>query len=598
MSSLDRKTSGPVLGDTIATIACSIITLGLLAVAGAWVLGYKLAGRETSGMLGQLLAGDAVWPAEATYLLAGVCVGLIALSVCVALLRRKQRPEKDAPRIDAAAEHMAGRREVRSLTAKGREKSARRALIETPLLPMMGCNVNGGDMLYVGPEMITTLIAGPRGGKSSSFSKPVICEHRGPVVVTENKPNLAAETRHFREQFGRSWVFDPQRIAREPVSWYWEPVSSYVVRGGDPMLTDMRALKLAQRFSFSTGFGKGKDYFDISAQGLVGALILAAAVMNYDIFAVRTWLSNPNDRTPANALGGAQYHEAAAALNGIMSLTSKQRDGIYGTADTMTNFLMYRAVREWVTPGNRRVEFNPAAFVRSAGDTLYLLSREGQGSMGPIVSALTVAVAEAAEDYSDEQGGRLKTPIALVLDEVANVCKWAELPQVVSHYGSKGILVFAIFQSWSQGVNVWGDHGMKALWSASSLRIIGSGIAENGFLSSVSGMIGFYRKKSTSSSRNRQGMSTSISYSKDEILDVSDLTAIPTGRAIFVHAGIRPILVKLVPWWERPYADELRNSTKKTDEQPPQNGRRRTPDVPLSDTAPQPVVPVSRWATK
>ena len=49
-----------------------------------------------------------------------------------------------------------------------------------------------------------------------------------------------------------------------------------------------------------------------------------------------------------------------------------------------------------------------------------------------------------------------------VLDEAANVCRWRELPNLCSHYGSRGILM-TLLQSWTQGVEVWGRDGMRKL---------------------------------------------------------------------------------------------------------------------------------------
>jgi hypothetical protein len=61
-------------------------------------------------------------------------------------------------------------------------------------------------------------------------------------------------------------------------------------------------------------------------------------------------------------------------------------------------------------PGNSGAQFVPEDFVRGKG-TLYSLSREGVGTAGPLVTALTVAVVEAAEKYATSQpGGRLATP--------------------------------------------------------------------------------------------------------------------------------------------------------------------------------------------
>ncbi|MEK8229329.1 TraG/TraD/VirD4 family protein [Oerskovia sp. M15] len=60
-----------------------------------------------------------------------------------------------------------------------------------------------------------------------------------------------------------------------------------------------------------------------------------------------------------------------------------------------------------------------------------------------------------------------------MLDEAANVCRWRELPNLYSHYGSRGIVLDTVLQSWSQGVEVWGESGMKKLWSASNVKVYG-----------------------------------------------------------------------------------------------------------------------------
>ncbi|MGR6997685.1 hypothetical protein ACU686_05565 [Yinghuangia aomiensis] len=46
----------------------------------------------------------------------------------------------------------------------------------------------------------------------------------------------------------------------------------------------------------------------------------------------------------------------------------------------------------------------------------------------------------------------------------------------------------------------------------------------------------------------------------EPILDVPDLASMPRGRALVQYSGTRPTLVKPVPWWEGPYADEIRTS--------------------------------------
>ena len=123
--------------------------------------------------------------------------------------------------------------------------------------------------------------------------------------------------------------------------------------------------------------------------------------------------------------------------------------------------------------------------------TLYSLSKEGKGSAGALVAGLTVAVTDAAEELAKRSpGGRLPVPLVVVLDEAANVCRWPELPNLYSHYGSRGICLMTILQSWSQGVDVWGRDGMRKLWSAATIKLYGGGVSEVEFLEDLSQLIG------------------------------------------------------------------------------------------------------------
>ncbi|WP_367734248.1 type IV secretory system conjugative DNA transfer family protein [Microbacterium sp. LMI1-1-1.1] len=207
-----------------------------------------------------------------------------------------------------------------------------------------------------------------------------------------------------------------------------------------------------------------------------------------------------------------------------------------------------------------RPQFDPHAFVRSS-DTLYSLSKEGKGTAGPLVTALTAATVEAAEEYATTlPGGRLQTPMLGILDEAANVCRWHDLPDLYSHYGSRGIVLMTILQSWSQGVQVWGRDGMRKLWSASNVAIYGGGVKEPEFLNELSQMIGDYDRRTTSTSVGRGTRSTSHGVQRERTLDVADLGSLPRGRAVVLASGAPATLVETVPWMNGPHADALRAS--------------------------------------
>ncbi|MFD5330025.1 conjugal transfer protein, partial [Streptomyces sp. NPDC127092] len=102
---------------------------------------------------------------------------------------------------------------------------------------------------------------------------------------------------------------------------------------------------------------------------------------------------------------GDRYTLQADGLAGQYNAPDKQRGGVFGTALKMIHCLTIQSIRSWVTDtGDSRPHFDPAAFVRST-DTLYPLSKEGAGSAGPLVTALTVAVCEAAELFATDSPG-------------------------------------------------------------------------------------------------------------------------------------------------------------------------------------------------
>lgn len=146
-----------------------------------------------------------------------------------------------------------------------------------------------------------------------------------------------------------------------------------------------------------------------------------------------------------------------------------------------------------------------------------------------------------------------------VLDEAANVCRWRDLPDLYSHYGSRGIPIMSVFQSWSQGVSVFGREGMDKLWSAANAKIYAGGISETGFLRMVSELIGTYDRETTSASMNKGVRSTTSALKRELILDIAELANLPTpkkgrkiGRAILMSSGSRAAILRTVPWFDGP----------------------------------------------
>ena len=274
------------------------------------------------------------------------------------------------------------------------------------------------------------------------------------------------------------------------------------------------------------------------------------------------WLSNPDDATPAVLLRQAGHGGPATAVEGVLGQPDKMRGSTFGTAQRMARALVNPRLLAWVTPADGLPEFDPEKFPDS-GDTLYALSKEGEGSGGPFVAALTAHVCEAAERLAaSTRSGRLSRPMVVELDEAANIVRWPELPKLYSHYGSRGILLHCYLQSWTQAAEAWGEYGVRAMWSAATVRVLGAGVADERFLSECSALIGDHEEwvlQSSSTGRGGERQSTR-SLRKDRALAVSHLASMPSDRAIVFASGSRPVVIETRPWMEGPWASEVREA--------------------------------------
>ncbi|MCJ1675649.1 TraM recognition domain-containing protein [Rathayibacter sp. VKM Ac-2929] len=489
--------------------------------------------------------GKLAWPVTGTWIMTGVGGVLLVLVVFVLVVRTAGR--KNRSRADHAARFMGTERDLAPMLHKNAlKKSARLGVSGNPGV-LVGRLLLGGKKLYSSFEDMMILLAGPRSGKSTSFIIPAVMAAPGAVVTTSNKRDVVDATRDPRAAVGPVWVFDPQRVALEEPTWWWNPLS-YVT-------DDTKAAKMAQHFaSGTTAPGAKTDaYFDGKGQNLLAAFLLAAAVGKRPITDVYEWLTNVSRVEPVTHLEKAGYRRLADSVSSVQQATEKQRDGIYSSAERMVACLNNTAIERWVNPDPSpvapRPQFDPHAFVRGRG-TLYSLSKEGAGNAGPLVTALTAATIEAAEELaSNSRGGRLATPLLGLLDEAANVCRWTDLPDLYSHFGSRGIPIMSVFQSYSQGVAVFGQDGMRKLWSASNVKLYAGGLSEE-FVEEMSKMIGDRDRETTSVTLNKGVRSTSSSLRRERILGRDELEAFPRGRAVMFSSGNRPAMLRTVPWFE------------------------------------------------
>lgn len=559
-----KKSTGP--GGLSAESVLVFIGVGLFAliVGGTWVATKVAAAiNDTRAIsnpmtnLVDIINGRVRWSGVATGVL---ILEIVLLGVLVAVgFYLVGRMKNAGSRVDRSAQLMSKRKEIYKLTREGAQEIANRlgAGHAGPGV-MIGRTVRDNLEVFGSWEDMHVDIWGPRTGKTTSRAVPAILDAPGAVVATSNKRDIVDATRDPRAKKGPIWVFDPQEVCGESPDWWWNPLS-YIT-------DEVKARELAEHFVASQRKeGAQTDaFFDSAGTDLLAGLLLAAAVAKRPITQVYSWLADQRNDEPERILRGTPGLQLSAdALAGVINAPDKQRAGVYGTAQQSAQFLINRKVTRWVIPNgpnDNRPQFNPHQFVREGG-TLYSLSKEGAGTAGPLVTALTVAVVEAAEEYAKTcPMGRLPNPLVGVLDEAANVCRWKNLPDLYSHFGSRGIVLMTILQSWAQGMECWGERGMEKLWSAANIRVYGGGASDANFLERLSKLIGDYDILSSSVSYNKGERGTSKQTQRHHIMEVSDLASMPPGRAVVFPSGIPATMVKTVPWMARPDAAAVKAS--------------------------------------
>jgi type IV secretory pathway TraG/TraD family ATPase VirD4 len=553
---------------TVLLTCWTLIGIAVLGWAGAraaaW-LGGGTTARFDEGFFEDVLSGrtSQAWH-HTSSLLVGVCVAAVyllaaGLAGIVWLLIRRHRATPGDP-VAALAVNPAisalTRAPVTQRAARLRPSLAA-ADVRTIQPDSIGLGLGrlmrhpgSGPQVYASWEDTLVALMAPRSGKTTVQAIPFTLSAPGAVIATSNKADLWAATAGLRADAGsRVWLFDPQQITHQVQSWWWNPL-----RG---LGTVEEADRLAGHFVLTVADDKKRDLWGPAAQDLLAALFLAAAASGGSLADVGQWLAEPAVPTPIELLTDAGFSAMAVSLRGAQNGAVETRDGIYQTARTAARCLSDPGIMAWVTPpANQHLPcLDPDEFASGTG-TLYLLSKS-RSAAAPLIAALTDTAMRAAERRAEQSGGRLDPPMAVILDEAANICRIADLPDLYSHLGSRGITPVTILQSYEQGVTVWGESGMAALWSAATIKIIGAGADSPRLARDLATLTGQHDVPVRSVSYSDGKASEQVSLRRQDILEPAQIRALPSGTALLLATGIKPALVKLTPWYQGPHAAEI-----------------------------------------
>ncbi len=499
-----------------------------------------------AALAGDFLLRGAPWPEAATW------TSLVALIIVVAVfafLLATQAHWASTKRNNVALRHMATARQTNVLRATLRAKEAAQlhpAAVNLPPGERVGRLIGRGNRwIYQGWRDLGVYVFGTGRGKTSALVIRHMLEAPGPAIMTSNKVDGVRETLAGRAAHGQAFIFDPNRIYRQELQpdFVFNPLE-YIQSAAD-------ARELAAIFEASTRKASdrgGDSQFDTAGRDMLAYFFYAAALEHEPLSQVFAWIARAEGYDVQQILARHGKTGPSSTIEGILSWPDKTKGSVYATAQRMASALADDDLLAWTdTMGIRR--FDPAEFITGT-DTLVLLSKDGEGSGGAILTALIRAICKTAETAAQRNGGRLPVPIVMELDECANIVRWPELPSVYSYYGSMGIILNSYFQSRAQAIDAFGKDGWQTLWDAAATRVFGGGSGDDDFLRSLAALIGEHDEITYGSSTSRDGhQSTSTNTRKVNTLDIAALGSLPEWRAIVFSSKCRPVMVHTVPWF-------------------------------------------------
>lgn len=514
------------------------------AAAGAALTGEDIAPANPVTVYRMATDWAAVWPHSQTASAIGaVLVDIAVVSLIVWGLRWAFRWFRNPS-------GLATLHQVRELTPKYAARTATRLRVslkdaDPKKIPPRDRGVLLGDHLPSKVELrgsdedTYVAIMAPRAGKSTSLAIPVAEEAPGALLMTSNKADVYAATLASRSRIGHAWILDTQGVAQARREMWWDMIAQAETLEG--------AERLASHFVNQITSEQADPFWSQAAGDLLVGLFRAAWHDGGTVRDVMKWLADPNEKAPMRIL---YSHEPVLAeqVESSVNIAEETQSGIYQNARTAVSALRDEKVLAWVTPDKTKPRFDPEHFATSR-DTLYLLSKKG-GPASAVVAALADAVFTAATEAGERHGGRLPEPMRAVLDEAANICRIADLPDLYSHLGSRGITPFVILQSYRQGVKAWGEVGMDAMWSAATKKLIGVGIDDARFAQDVSTLTGAHYISRGSYSKGREGYSYSIGEQREQVLDPAEIRAMRKGTALLLSTGMPVAQIALRPWYK------------------------------------------------
>jgi type IV secretory pathway TraG/TraD family ATPase VirD4 len=271
---------------------------------------------------------------------------------------------------------------------------------------------------------------------------------------------------------------------------------------------------------------------------------------------VSSWILSHDLQGPMDVLArSSRSRMAVDTVLGLDATEDRELSGIFSTAAGVV--AAYRS--DTVLDQAREPNFDPRRFPATS-DTVYVCAPgRDQSLLAPLVIGLLEQIRAGAyrsTAQAFDQNRRPGPPVALVLDEAANIAPLPDLPAIVSEGGSQGLVTLACFQDLSQARSRWGP-GADGFMTLFGTNVVLGGIRDMRTLDQISRLAGDVEVPHNSVTGRpfplgRRGLSVTRSTRRQPRLPVNEVAQLRPGQSILLTGPNRPTLLGLTPWFQTP----------------------------------------------
>ena len=155
----------------------------------------------------------------------------------------------------------------------------------------------------------------------------------------------------------------------------------------------------------------------------------------------------------------------------------------------------------------------------------------------------------------------------MILDEIANMFRWGNLPRIMADGGGRGICTFVVLQALSQAETSWSRAEADTIWAAATAKVLLGGASHVDHLRDIETLLGTRdtRRTQRSWSTREAGHSTSEQHERRPLMSVDEIRRMPQTLGLLAYRNRRGVLLDLAGWDERRDARDIQSGKRETE---------------------------------